>query len=249
MAHVPGVGLVRDGTRILVLCAPLLTVLVAEGAAVLWGRRPSGRAAGAALAVALVLAPVAVLPDAAWGLAGRLRAATFPTAYGDARELVATSVDDGAAVLLLPFSSYRQPAWNHGQKVLDPLGRYLTPDYVASDVLVVSGTRLSGEDPRATEAAAALGQPTAAGRSAALAALGVQFVSIERDASTGAPDIAGEVVLDEPELTVVRLSEPEPRSLPTSWVLLMCAAWGLFVGCLIWALLVALHRYRTSPRP
>jgi hypothetical protein len=247
MAHIPGVGLLRDGTRLLVLCAPLLAVLVAEGALVLWLRRPPVRVAGAALAVALVLGPVAVLPDAAWGVAGRMRPAEYPTAYADAREVVAASVDDGNDVLLLPFSSYRQPDWNHGDKVLDPLGRYLTPDYVASDVLVVSGSRISGEDPRATDAAAALGKPTASERSAALAALGIQFVAIEHEASQETPAIAGAVLLDGPHLSVVRLSHPEPRHVPGTWIVLMVAAWALFVGCLAGSVLLPMRRHPTSP--
>ena len=40
---------------------------------------------------------------------------------------------------MLPFTSYRAPAWNGGRKVLDPLGRYLAPDYLADDELGVSG--------------------------------------------------------------------------------------------------------------
>ena len=80
--------------------------------------------------------------------AGGRRRARSPTATGRA----------GAAV-----SSYPAPEWNHDQTVLDPLGRYLTPDYVASDVLVVSGRVIAGEDPRMRDVEAALALPSAGG--------------------------------------------------------------------------------------
>jgi hypothetical protein len=232
MAHVPGVGLLRDGTRLLVLCAPLLVVLVAEGAAVVWQRRPPVRIAGGALAVALVLAPVALLPDAAWGLARQLRAVDYPATYDDAREAVADLGHERGDVLLLPFSSYRQPRWNHDHKVLDPLGRYLARDYVANDVLVVSGTRVAGEDPRVEQVSSALAEPSAAARSTALARLGIGIVTVDRTSPGDAPEVAGEVVVETPDLTVVRLSGPESTEARAWWVGVMAAAWALFLGCL-----------------
>jgi hypothetical protein len=246
MANVPGVGVARDGTRLLVLCAPLLVVLAAEGAAELWARRPRARVAEAALALAFLLLPVAVLPDAAWGLAGQLRPATFPTAYDDARDVVADSVQDGRAVLLLPFTSYRQPSWNHRRKVLDPLGRYLPADYVANDELVVSGTRVSGEDPRARRVLAALGEPTASARSVALVELGIAAAALDHEAPGDVPELAGEVMLDGPELTVTRLPGASARDVPPSWVVAMGAAWALFVGSALGALVLAGWRTWTS---
>ena len=59
--------MVRDGARALVLCAPLLAVLVAEGVRVLAAKAPGERVARVALAVGAVLLPVALLPDLALG--------------------------------------------------------------------------------------------------------------------------------------------------------------------------------------
>ncbi len=149
VAHVPGAGLVRDGARMLALCAPLLASTAGYGAAALT-RRLGAPAPRAAIGLALVLAPVAAMPDAAFGEAGRLQAVDYPAGYLEARDRVAERYADGQRgdVLLLPLSSYRAPQWNGGRKVLDPVGRLLPADYVASDQLSVSGRLLAGEDPR-----------------------------------------------------------------------------------------------------
>ena len=122
--HVAGAGVVRDGARALVLCAPLLAVLVAEGVGVLATKAPRERAARVALAVGAVLLPVALLPGLALGVGHRVEPADYPAAYAEARHLLE---DRDGDVLVLPLSSYRAPAWNHRHLVLDPIGRYLTP--------------------------------------------------------------------------------------------------------------------------
>ncbi len=118
---------------------------------------------------------------------------------------------------MLPLTSYRQPAWNHGHKVLDPLGRYLPLDYVAGDDLYVDGRRVAGEDRRARSAAAALRLGDAGSRAAALAALGIGFVVTEHDAGP-APAVDGEVLLDRPLVQVQRLERPRDRSSSTAWI-------------------------------
>ena len=62
-----------------------------------------------------------------------------------------------------PASAGRR--WNGSRTVLDPVGRYQPRDYVSSDVLVVGGVPIEGEDPRVAEAETALGLPTPAERS------------------------------------------------------------------------------------
>ena len=81
----PGAGVVRDGARALVLCAPLLAVLVAEGVRVLATKAPRERVARAALAVGAVLLPVALLPGLALGVGHRIEPADYPAAYDEAR--------------------------------------------------------------------------------------------------------------------------------------------------------------------
>src|SRR5699024_2748848 len=111
--------------------------------------------------LACVLLPVAVLPDAAWGAAGALQPVDYPDSYERARQFLATTQPpEPGDVVVLPFTSYRAPEWNHGHKVLDPLGRYLRVDYVVNDELSISQRVVEGEDPRAADVRAALARPT-----------------------------------------------------------------------------------------
>ena len=244
--HVAGAGVVRDGARALVLCAPLLAVLVAEGVGVLATKAPRERAARVALAVGAVLLPVALLPGLALGVGHRVEPADYPAAYDEARQLLE---DRDGDVLVLPLSSYRAPAWNHRHLVLDPIGRYLRHDYVASDVLVVDGVPLSGEDPRVRDAARALAEPTPEERAAALRRIGIGAVVTDRTApGDPPPEIAGETLLDEPDLLVTALDEVEVRDVQTSWRLAMAAAWLIFLTPWALALLAAVRSLLTQPR-
>lgn len=196
---VSGTGVVRDGSRLLALCAPLLVALSAHGAQVLRDRAGDFRPARASAGIGLVLLPVAVLPDAALGASGAIGTADYPASYERAREVVDRARDLGQPgdVVVLPFTSYRAPDWNAGRKVLDPLGRYLSPDFVVSDDLVVSGRLVPGEDPRAEAVRAALSAGTPRQRAGLLADLGIGFVVIDRPEvhedlpERLAPDVAG----------------------------------------------------------
>ncbi|MGH3332591.1 MAG: hypothetical protein ACRDPJ_14940, partial [Nocardioidaceae bacterium] len=157
VGRVPGGGLLRDGARFLGLLAVVEVSLFGLGASVL-ARLMREQVGNVALAGGAVLMPLALMPDAAAGAAGRLQPVDFPEGYAGARQVLVTAAAgmDHGDVLILPFSSYRAPSWNDGHKTLDPLGRYLTPNYIASDDLFVSGERIAGEDPRARRIAGAL---------------------------------------------------------------------------------------------
>lgn len=250
VSTVPGAGLLRDGTRWVALVAPLQAVLVGLGCATLVERaRPA--AVGLAAATLLVLAPVALLPDAAWGLGGRLQAVDYPREHDVAREALDRAVadrPDGGDVLLLPFSTYRAPAWNGGRRVLDPLGRYLRPDFVQSDDLFVSGRRVAGEDPRAARVARVLERGGSATEvSARLRAEGIGWVALDREAQqqvpasvpTLAPPPPGDrtVVHSGALLELWALPGPVARdvdAVPTAPVAVAWAvAWLLLAGALV----------------
>lgn len=245
---VPGAGLLRDGARSLALLAPLLVVTAATGVGVLWARVPADLVPRVALAVAVVLTPVALLPDAAWGVASRLGSTPYPPSYDEARDAVSSAVrEQPGDVLVLPLSSYRRPAFNDDRKVLDPVGRFLTPDYVASDELVVSGMGIAGEDPRVREARAALDATSPLERATLLGEAGISVVVVDLTAPGPAPLVAGEQVLVTPELVVVVLPDLTPREVPTGWVVAMTAAWAAFVGLFLAAAvggLVSVRRRR-----
>lgn len=225
--HVPGGGLLRDGSRLLALCAPLLACLVGLGA---------GRvAATAALAEArpmvaggLVLLPVLLMPDAAWGAGGRLAAVDYPDSYAQARALLQSEAGPTGDVLLLPLSSYRRPSWNGERKVLDPTGRYLPRDFVTSDELVVSRRTLAGEDPRVVAVAEALSAENPEQRADLLVEQGIGVVTVDNDHPAQVPEVAGEVLLDTPELTVLGLAGAEPPEPPGGWITAMTLAWSMF---------------------
>lgn len=237
-AHVPGGALLRDGTRSLALCLPLLVGLLAAGADRLVS---SVREVGVqvALAVACAAAPVAVLADAAWGIGGYLRAVDYPLGWSDARTAVSGTQAPGD-LLVLPFTSYRAPEWNSGHKVLDPLGRYLPRNYLVNDELVVSGRRVPGEDPRSEQVLRALALETPQERARALGVLGIGLVAHELD-TPGAGDppydaeVAGSTLYGDAELVVGSVAAPvAERSPGLGEVLWVGVGWAAFVAALGW---------------
>jgi hypothetical protein len=112
----------------------------------------------------------------------------------------------------LPLVSYRAPEWNDGgRRVLDPLGRYLDRPVVVNDELVVSGTRIAGEDPRAAQVSEALAAGSPGERAAELRAAGVSVVVLEEIEGYPVPAVSGTTTLDG-DLTVVELGPAEARS-------------------------------------
>lgn len=226
--HVPAGGLLRDGARSLALCAPLTAVLVAEGARWCAGRTPEV-ALKALVAIGAALVPLAFMPDAAWGGSGALRPADYPGEWASARSALGEGQGD---LLVLPFTSYRAPEWNHDRKVLDPLPRYLEPDYVVNDQLAVDGRIIAGEDPRVPDVLAAIALPDPAERAVALADLGIGAVVLDRTAPTSevySAEVAGTVVHDGAGLEVTLLDVPvAERDTPGSWRVLLGAGWAAF---------------------
>ena len=240
-SHVPGGGLLRDGSRVLALCAPLTAALVAAAAERL-GSHWHDRGPRVLVAVTAALLPLALMPDVAWGLGRNLDAVSYPDDYSRAREAVVRSDADGD-LLVLPFTSYRAPAWNDGRKVLDPTGRFLTPNYLSSDQLSVSGQVLAGEDPRVPAVLAALRLPDPEARAERLGELGVGLVVREHGVAT-TPEydaaVAGTTIHDGPELDVVRLDVPvHRRTVPGTWWAAAGAGWLAFLALPLAGLLTA----------
>jgi hypothetical protein len=229
-AHVPGGGLLRDGSRLLELAAPLTVVLAARGAEWLLDRTPD-RPTRVLVAALLAVTPVALMPDAALGSAGKLEAVDYPGVLTEVRSAVQAA--PAGDVVLLPFTSYRAPDWNDGHKVLDPMPRFLGRQAIANDELYVDGRPIPGEDPRAAEVDAALALGSADARAAALAALGVSVVVVEQIPGQDSPEIAGETTRFDAGITVVEVAgvvRPDP--VPRSWIAAMAVAW------LAWAALL-----------
>ena len=173
--------------------------------------------------------PVLLLYDAAWGVSGALRPwTTRPRGRRRGRQADLS----GGDLLVLPFSAYRAPAWNHRHTVLDPLGRYLAPNYVADDDLVVDGRTVPGEDPRV---------PRPAGRSRCpLPRPGPgrcwrwgSGASPPRPTRLGAGRRLsfGRPVLSGPGLVIVRLrGTPHDRTVSSADRAVMAVAWAAYAG-------------------
>ncbi|WP_146605065.1 hypothetical protein [Jiangella anatolica] len=182
VSEVPGGGLIRDGQKFLAWYALPVALAAAAGAARL-ARAVTRRRVAAGIMVAAALAPIAALPDLAWGAAGRLEPSRYPAAWADVR----TAIDgDGGDLVVLPYQPFRRFPWAGDRTVLDPAPRYLGVEAVVPDALPVGGdTVVPGEDRRAAAVAAALETGDAAEE---LATLGVGWVAVERDTPGELPD-------------------------------------------------------------
>ena len=177
---VPGGGLLRDGQKLVAPFVLATAVLAPCGAeALARGRRP---VVASAVATAVLLVPVAALPDLAWGAQGRLSPVEYPRGWAQARAVVAADGRD--SLVSLPFQSYRAFGWNASRPVLDPAGRYFPVPTVVDDTLVVAGTPVPGEVRRAARVGAALeaGEP--------LADLGVRWLFVDRSTPGEVPAAA-----------------------------------------------------------
>jgi hypothetical protein len=208
--QVPGLALLRDSSRLLPLCLPLLILTVAAGVDAVT-EKLRGTAPRWAAGIVLALAPIAVLPDAAWGLAGGIGTADYPQEWRQARAALAEEKAPPGDVLVLPWSAYRAPAWNAHRPVLDPLPRMLTRASVVNGDLLIGDTTVPGEDRRAESVAEALAETDAAEQTTALRRLGIGYVVTDRTAGE-APQIAGEVVYEGADLLVQKLPEPDHRT-------------------------------------
>ncbi|MER7301640.1 hypothetical protein ABTX24_18415 [Nocardioides sp. NPDC127514] len=227
---IPGLALMRDSSRLLPLCLPLIVLTAAAGVDALRDRL-RGTAPRWAAAVALALAPIAVLP-AAWGLAGGIGTADYPTSWQRAGATLAEETAPGD-VLVLPWSAYRAPAWNEHRPVLDPLPRMLPRASVTDGDLVIGRTEIAGEDPRATAAAEALAAPDPEARASELSRLGIGYVITDRTAGE-APQVAGETVHDSGDLLLQRL--PGEATRPAAYTIGPAALTAVIVAWVAYGL-------------
>ncbi|MEU8423432.1 hypothetical protein AB0C15_21405 [Micromonospora sp. NPDC048835] len=239
VVHLPGAGLLRDGQKFLAPYALLLVVCAALGAERLVAR--IDREVAGVVLVGLLLMPVAVLPDLAFGGAGRLRPVSYPAEWQRVAEYIE---EDPGEILALPLSAYRAYPWNPGRVVLDPAPRYLPGTVLTDDTLRVGDVAVAGENPRVGEMRRALAE----GRP--VRTTGVRWVLVQREVTGEVDDqvLGGLVrVHDGPFLTLYRNPEtvlPPSPSGPArlAVVAALCAALLVVVA----AAVSALHRRPTA---
>ena len=253
VAEVPAGGLLRDGTRWLGLLVPLEAVAFGAGAHTILYRAEFTAWEVPVMVFALML-PLAALPDMAWGVGGRLEPATYPAAWTDARRVIEASTVRGD-ILVLPFSSYRKPSWNHDTSVLDPAGRFFDRTTVTNDDLVVSGRTIAGEDLRASRIQNVLrGKDVRRG----LARQGIGLVVVQADApgaQAALRQVRGARELDVVGTTVRVFVIPgaRPQEIADDERQIMIATWvvfGLTLGfALFGAVREAAERVKRKPAP
>jgi len=150
IAFWPGFAVLRDGQQFV---APLaLAEAAGVGLGVSWlmrRPRPFGMKEGKALiGIALLIAPIVLLPGLAWGAGNRLRPVQYPADWLVARNLIDSDRARGD-VLLLPWAAYRRFGWNGGEAVLDPWPRLVRRQVIWNDAVQVGAVTIPGEDPRA----------------------------------------------------------------------------------------------------
>lgn len=140
---VPGLGVLRDGQKWVALAMPGYAVAAAGAVVTLRARlRP------ALAALLCVVAMIAVLPDLAWGVGGKVAAVQYPTGWSAVARIVNAQP---ATVAVLPADSMRQFRWAGPAAVLDPLPRWLRADVLVTGDLTISNQTVLGEGGRARE--------------------------------------------------------------------------------------------------
>lgn len=165
---VPGLGVLRDGQKWVALAVP--GYLLAGAGSVLTLRRWLRPAVTALLCCAALLA---VVPDLAWGVGGRVAPVRYPSGWS---AVAATINADPRPVAVLPADSMRRFSWSGPAPVLDPLPRWLRAEVLSTGDLTISGQPVPGEGARARAVQILL---LAGADPAALAAAGVGWLVVE----------------------------------------------------------------------
>jgi len=243
---IPGAVLLRDAQKALGPLALLLAVALGVLAARL-ARRSAERSTRAGIAALLVLVPIASMPDAFWGVSGRLSAVDYPGDWYAVREILNAPGSAPGDVVSLPWSTFRRYDFNDDRTLLDPAPRWFDRTVVTDTALLVrardgSLVRVAGDDPvaRDVDALMAAGAPLDSVRRLGI---GWALWSVGQPGaptwSTPAALPAGaEVVYRGRDLVLARLGGPTAaRTAETSWP--VYAANGL-AGITVLGLLVSM---------
>jgi hypothetical protein len=252
MEWIPGGGILRDGQKLLLplvvfsaLAAPLGLVDVLERVSVL------RRIKHVALA-ALLVAPIAVLPDMALGGFGKLSAVSYSPSWADLRERVEQSPAGDA--ISLPWTPFRRYDWNADRTVLDPMPRYVPITVLTDDRLPVATSGglvlIDGDNPRSAQVTTAL----ASGEklSILLPGLGVRYVIEQTDQpqQLDPQQFAGlELIEQYPGLRLWAVTSPiaDTRSEAGLTLLVILNSLSLALAIGGWTVL-GIGRYRTRTR-
>lgn len=164
----PGVGMLRDGQKWVALAMPGYALAGAGAVAGLRDRLPPARAA-----LVCCVALIVVLPDLAWGVAGRVEPVRYPPGWA----VVAAKLNaDPRPVAVLPADTMRHFSWAGPAPVLDPLARWVRAEVLSTGDLRVGGQTVPGEGTHARAVQQAL---LSGAEPATLGVYGVGWVLVE----------------------------------------------------------------------
>lgn len=254
----PGFGPLRDGQ---LYVAPLsLLQSLGLGAAVLWLLRALPGTTSAAgppapgmgrlvTTVLLGLSPVVTLPGLLWGANGGLVPVEYPPAWREAQAAVAADERPGA-VLVLPWSAYRGPAWS-GEPVvvLDPATKLFDRRTLWNDDLRVGtpdgGTVVvTGEDPRARQVAEPLDLDSETGMPGVepaelpglLGSTGVRYVAVSAPVDHGLSEVEGlSLVVEGTDMALFEIDDGYVEATPENGSVAVVAGALTSLGTLLWA--------------
>jgi hypothetical protein len=238
--EIPGAVLLRDAQKALGPLALLLAVALGVLAARAAGRSAE-RSTRVGLAALFALVPIASMPDAVWGVSGRLTAVEYPADWYAVRAILNAPESGPGDVVSLPWSTFRRYDFNDDRTLLDPAPRWFDRTVVTDTALLVrtrDGTlvRVPGDDPasREVDALVAAGAPLedlrGLGIGWALWALGQP--GAQTWSGPGSLPPTGSVVYRGRDLVLARLGEPAPP-LPDG------ARWHIYAANLVAAGTVA----------
>ena len=231
MDVVPGLALLRDGTRYLGPLVLLQALLLGFAAGSLVARakaRGAPRPLPVTVGALCMLAPLAVLPDLAWGAGGRLTPTSYPDSWSAARAAVERDGRSGDA-MVLPLAPYRAYAWNDATPGLDPAGRFFPVVTRMSEALEVDDKPVQQEDPGAARAARLFFE----GDAADLADEGVGFVVVDAEVpplAARADRLGLERVYEAADLKVFGVPDAQDSTTTAVRAVLVSVAWG---GCVL----------------
>lgn len=195
---VPGLGVLRDAQKWVALALPGYAVAGASAMVTAARRVPRGVAA-----TVCCLALVAVLPDLAWGVGGKVTSVRYPPGWTTAAELVNA---DPRPVVVLPQASMRHFPWAGAAPVLDPLPRWVSADVLTTGDLDIGGRMVPGEGTRAR----AVERLVLSGAGVEeLAAAGVGWVVVE---GRGGPRLSLPVAFADDDIAVYRVGGDRPAA-------------------------------------
>jgi hypothetical protein len=219
--NAPGGGLLRDSQKFVGLLA--LAYAIGFGSAIIsWTRAEATREGDAfkpgsrttptgALAVALGLVAISLVPTMAWGLGGRLSATTYPSDWMAARRMTAEDPTQGR-ILILPWHPHLPLRWNRGQITLNPARAFLTRTVLTSDRLELVSGRLPAETKTGAVADTLVRSDMPI--SAVMPRLGARYLIVLKEAdwrSYGVRLRGLEPLLEGPTLTLYRNKGPLSR--------------------------------------